>query len=122
VCFFKNNFPVCHYLFGALKILEFPTLRVVSDRKLDLFGIREFLKTGIFTQHQYSTKTNFNFRCNSTSNNLRYFKRSPNDYNLYWSFHEVFIAEFYRHDTDNFKLFLIFFCGQKQLLCYRHLE
>ncbi|KAF0751637.1 Uncharacterized protein FWK35_00020967, partial [Aphis craccivora] len=60
-------------------MLQFQTLVVVSDRKMNLVGTLGG-KTGIFTQNQFSTKSIFLYGCNSKTNPYKYLKFSPNFY------------------------------------------
>ncbi|KAF0757456.1 Uncharacterized protein FWK35_00021471 [Aphis craccivora] len=81
-------------------MLQFQTLGVVSDNKMNLVGAlgRSFFEfpnsfqkrrenpknnygiTEIFMQNQFSTKSIFLYGCNSKTNHCKYLKFSPNNY------------------------------------------
>ena len=80
-------------------MLQFQTMGVVSDVKVNILGARgkkltfsnSFQKnrekkkkndgkTGIFTQNQFSTKSIFLYGCNSKTDHCKYLKFSPNIY------------------------------------------
>ncbi|KAF0688839.1 Uncharacterized protein FWK35_00031494, partial [Aphis craccivora] len=78
-------FFVSVYLREKVSImLQFPTLGVVSDSKMNLVDAlgRSFFefprKTGIFRQNQFSTKLISLYGCNSKTNHCKYLKFSTN--------------------------------------------
>ncbi|KAE9538654.1 hypothetical protein AGLY_005753 [Aphis glycines] len=98
VCFFFAS--VQHSLVEIM--LQFRTLGMVSDGKVNILGalyrskvniFQQFSKkskktkksdgkTVIFTQNQFSIKSSFLYGCNSKTNHCKYLKFSPNVYDL----------------------------------------
>ncbi|KAF0746587.1 Uncharacterized protein FWK35_00030522, partial [Aphis craccivora] len=76
----RNNAPISNYGGGFRCKSEYPWCIIEFSKKSRKTRKKNDGKTGIFTQNQFSTKSNFFYGCNSKTNHCKYLKFSPNVY------------------------------------------